>query len=72
VNFHNFTNFIEQRSFTTPGFVDFDYSLMTNILLPMPDEASRLQVRAEMFNIFNSQNTSVPFTNNKFPSTLQA
>jgi len=55
-----------RNSLFGPGYVDFDYSLLKSFAIPKLGETGHLQLRAEMFNIFNRPNINSPFTNDKF------
>jgi hypothetical protein len=49
---------------TGPGLVNVDFSLFKNIPIHKISEATNLQFRAEMFNIFNRPNFAPPLDNN--------
>ena len=55
-----------RNSILGPGYVNVDYSLVKNIAIRPLGEEGHLQLRAELFNIFNRPNVNGPYTNNKF------
>ncbi len=54
-----------RNSIDGPGVIELDMSLVRNFALTRLSEASRLQFRAEAFNIANHPNLAAPYTNNK-------
>ena len=55
-----------RNSIFGPAYVDFDYSLLKNIPIAALGKEAHLQLRAEMFNIFNRPNIIAPYSNNRF------
>jgi len=47
---------LERNTLRVPGVATFDFSLMKNIPISQWGEGTRLQFRAEFFNIFNRTN----------------
>jgi hypothetical protein len=52
-----------RNSLTGPALANFDFSLFRNIRLTHMREASRLQLRFEVFNLFNRANFQAPIAN---------
>jgi hypothetical protein len=61
-----------RNSLIGPGIEELDYSLKRSFPLPFISEVSRLQFRAEMFNLANRVNFEPPLPNNKLYNTKGA
>ena len=61
-----------RNSIIGPGIVEMDASILRNFALPFISEASRLQFRAEAFNLANRANFEPPVPNNKLFSASGA
>jgi hypothetical protein len=69
--FPSSTPFLHRNQFHTPGYWDFDASLLKNFKLPK--EGMALQFRAEFFNLFNHSNLYAdPTTNSLLSGQLLA
>jgi hypothetical protein len=49
-----------RNSIVGPGFADLDFSTLKNILVSKISDSSRIQFRAELFNVFNRPNFGLP------------
>ncbi|HEY3839732.1 MAG TPA: carboxypeptidase regulatory-like domain-containing protein [Bryobacteraceae bacterium] len=61
-----------RNSIVGPGLSELDFSVIRNFPLRFISEASRLQFRAEMFNLANRVNFEPPLPNNKLYNTKGA
>jgi len=52
-----------RNSLIGPGLMDFDLAVFKNFSIPRISESSKLQFRAELFNLFNRANFAPPIAN---------